>query len=991
MDAYGHPLQYSSHGGCFYYPHRQYQRVYIPQIALKAHATVLSSVAHTTLSQTFVNSSDKKIEEVSYNFPLYDGVSVVGFDCKIGGRVLHSSVKTKSQANELYEAEVAQDRVAAVMHHTSQNDVFLIRLGNVPAHEKVNVNITFVGELKQDSQTDGIRYTLPSAIAPRYGTQEGAFPTTGSSLHLNNDEEFQAMSVTVDVVMDEHLVITELESPSHRIKVSLGRTSTALAEKAAFDPCQASAAIKPRGGPDEAFLGTDFVLLIKVDGLDQPCALVETHPTISNQRALMATLVPKFGLPTAHKNEIVFVIDRSGSMGNKIPTLISALKVFLKSLPVGVCFNICSFGFDYSFLWPTSKIYDAFSLDQAILFVETIGADMGGTEMEQAVVATVAQRLTQLDLEVLLLTDGEISQQDSLFNFVGGEAIKGDVRFFTLGIGDDVSHSLVEGVARAGNGFCQTVLEHEELDRKVIRMLKGALTPHISDYKLEVKYDGEPDGGFEHVSAENEDLTSETEYAYDGDSIMEEPTCSSQQPISLFDENFEDREMDADANKKATSAELPTLNPPQTIQAPYKIPTLYPFIRTNVYLLMDPQTSRKTPTSVILSATSPQGPLTLRVPVCDIGLGKTIHQLASRKAIMELEQESGWLSDARDNQGNAFKNLHMATQQRLAERECQSLGIKFGITGKYSSFVAVEESTHLGKRGKNKSPREYPVECESESSFNAGRRHNSRNQPSASHHQFISLVPQAPYVAPMKRPNYPFFNSSQNLDPYQMSRTGGVSRAGSRGGGRGAGRGGIDLRIVRDRAATALAAQPVYHQFMQQQLQPSQQQQQFARTAQSQPALAAPIAHSAMSAHADTNSAEAHQIIYQQSYEGSWTMSDKLFELMHCDRKKTTEDVAELYARSFGMVPDDFPCDDQTTIVATLLMMGYLENNHKDKKSSWELVYAKAARWVACKFDETKGTVWGRVLCSIQHQISDLMREESESPSENSYFAFKCR
>ncbi|CAG8925611.1 unnamed protein product [Penicillium salamii] len=973
MDVYGNPLHYFRHGGCFYYPPSQYQPVYIPQIALKAHATVLSSVARTTLSQTFVNSSDKKIKEVSYNFPLYDGVSVVGFDCKIGDRVLHSSVKTKSQANELYEAEVAQDRVAAVMHHTSQNDVFLIRLGNVPAHEKVNVNLTFVGELKQDSQTDGIRYTLPSAIAPRYGTQQGAFPTTTSSLHLHNDEDFQATSVTVDVVMDEQSVITELESPSHRIKVSLGRTSTALAENAAFDPCQASAAIKPRGDPSETFLGTDFVLLIKVDGLDQPCALVETHPTISNQRALMTTLVPKFGLPTAHKNEIVFVIDRSGSMGNKIPTLISALKVFLKSLPVGVCFNICSFGSKYSFLWPKSKIYDAFSLNQAISFVEKIGADMGGTEMEQAVVATVAHRLKQWDLEVLLLTDGEIFQHDSLFNFVRRKAIKGDVRFFTLGIGDNVSHSLIEGIARAGNGFCQTVLEHEGLDRKVIRMLKGALTPHISDYKLEIKYDGEPDGGFEHVSAENEDLTSETEHADDGDSIMEEPTCTSQQPISLFDENFEDLEMDVDANKKATSADLPTLNPPQTIQAPYKIPTLYPFIRTNVYLLMGPQTSGKTPTSVILSATSPQGPLTLRVPVCDIGLGKTIHQLASRKVMMELEQETGWLSDARDNQGNAFKNLRMGTQQRLAERECQSLGIKFGITGKYSSFVAVEESTHLGKRGKNKSPREYPVQCESASSFNAGHRHNSRNRPQASHHHLMSFVSQASYV-----------------DPYQMSRTGGVRRGGSRGGGRGGGRGGIDLTNFREMAATA-AAQPVSHQFMQQQLQPSQQQQQSVRIAQSQPGFAAPIAHAAMYAHIDNNSTEVHQIIDQQSYEGSWIMSDKLFELMHCDRKKTTEDAAELYARSFGMVPDDFPRDDQATIVATLLMMGYLENNHKDTKSSWELVYAKAARWVACKFDETKGTLSGRVLCSIQHQISDLMREGSESPSENSPFAFKCR
>ncbi|CAG7923822.1 unnamed protein product [Penicillium olsonii] len=520
MDAYGNPVRYPFQGGCFYRPRQHDRPIYIPRVSLKVHATVISSVARTTLSQTFVNQSYKQVKEVSYKFPLYDGVSVVAFNCTVGTHVLHGVIKTKDQANELYGAEVAQNRVAAVMDHTSQNDVFLIRLGNVPAHGKVHVNITFVGELKQDTQTDGIRYTIPHAIAPRYGVEESQLYLRGSTFTNPNGEESQAMSVTVDVVMSDSLVISELESPSHQIKISLGRTSSSSAGVSAFDPCKASASLKPRESSHEATLETDFVLLIKVEGLDAPCAMLETHPTIPNQRAIMATLVPKFALPPA-KNEIIFVIDRSGSMGDKIATLVSALKVFLKSLPVGVSFNICSFGSDYSFLWPTSKVYDAFSLKQAMLFVKTIHADMGGTNMEAVVVATIAQRLKERDLEVLILTDGEIFQQESLIRFVRREATKGDARFFSLGIGDCVSHSLIEGIARAGNGFCQSVLKYEELDRKVIRMLKGALTPHINDFKLEVKYDDKPENGFEHVTIENEDSASETEHDYCGDSVDE--------------------------------------------------------------------------------------------------------------------------------------------------------------------------------------------------------------------------------------------------------------------------------------------------------------------------------------------------------------------------------------------------------------------------------------------------------------------------------------
>lgn len=95
--------------------------------------------------------------------------------------------------------------------------------------------------------------------------------------------------------------------------------------------------------------GKDFVLIVSSKDNGVPAAFLETHSSIPYQRALMVDLVPKFSLPPA-RPEIIFVVDRSGSMVNKIPALISALKVFPKSLPVGVKFNTCSFGSTHSFL-----------------------------------------------------------------------------------------------------------------------------------------------------------------------------------------------------------------------------------------------------------------------------------------------------------------------------------------------------------------------------------------------------------------------------------------------------------------------------------------------------------------------------------------------------------------------------------------------------------------------------------------------------------------
>ena len=99
----------------------------------------------------------------------------------------------------------------------------------------------------------------------------------------------------------------------------------------------------------------------------------------------------------------------------------------------------------------------------------------------------------------LLLSEGfgvfRVSKFDELFDYINKqvEKSKGKIRIFPLGIGSGVSHALIEGLARAGNGFAQAVQDGERLNNSVVRMLRGALTPHITDYTLEVKYEKDDD------------------------------------------------------------------------------------------------------------------------------------------------------------------------------------------------------------------------------------------------------------------------------------------------------------------------------------------------------------------------------------------------------------------------------------------------------------------------------------------------------------------
>ncbi|KAF2815108.1 uncharacterized protein BDZ99DRAFT_378382, partial [Mytilinidion resinicola] len=649
-------------------------RVYLPQTHLDAHTTIFSTAFSTVLTQTF--EAARAIDEIKYAFPLFDGVSVVDFKCQVGDRTIYGLVKENDEAKKAYNEAVKRGEKAALLEQLPDAaDVFTTTIGNIPGDSQVVVTITYIGELKHDAEVDGVRYTLPTSIAPRYGNYPGQL-ISASTLSGGG------ISITVDVTMSEDAPLQKIQSPTHPIAVSLGTLSTS-SDNAQFSSNKASATL----ALGKAELDADFVLQVVAKDVGVPQALLETHSSIPNHRALMLSLVPKFSLKPS-KPEIVFIADRSGSMGGgPMKTSISALQVFLKSLPVGVRFNILSFGSRHELLWPQSKLYSQDALDQAMKYVSKFSADFGGTETFAAVKEAFETRTKDLETEILLLTDGDIWSQDTLFDYIKDNTKDGAVRVFPLGIGSGVSSSLIEGIARAGNGFAQMVGNGEKINGKVVRMLKGALTPHVKDYSLDIKY---RDNAIDRVS----DSLKLNLTLSDNDNTQGSPEryALRNKPISLFDAGAAEKD---EAENKLVSQDrfghLPKISHPKLLQTPHTIPPLYPFNRTSVYVLMSSETSNTTPTSVILRGTSPQGPLELEIPVQALEApGTTIHQLAARKATQELEEGRGWIYDAESQGGELVRNQYAGNFDAIVQREAVRLGVQFQVGGKYCSFVAVE-------------------------------------------------------------------------------------------------------------------------------------------------------------------------------------------------------------------------------------------------------------------------------------------------------------
>ncbi|CAF9937627.1 MAG: hypothetical protein ALECFALPRED_007351 [Alectoria fallacina] len=145
----------------------------------------------------------------------------------------------------------------------------------------------------------------------------------------------------------------------------------------------------------------------------------------------------------------------------------------------------------------------------------------------------------------------------------------------------------------------------------------------------------------------------------------------------------------ADADSQARCTHLPAVPAPNLMQTPQNIPPLYPFRRTNVYVLISPEAAQGSIKSVILKGSSIEDPFEVKIPIEVLSeCGETIHQFAAKKALFELEKGRGWLMHAEDEKGVLIKENYSARFQPTVEGEAVRLGIQYQIAGKFTSFVA---------------------------------------------------------------------------------------------------------------------------------------------------------------------------------------------------------------------------------------------------------------------------------------------------------------
>ncbi|MEA1924095.1 MAG: VIT and VWA domain-containing protein [Pseudomonadota bacterium] len=434
----------------------------IPLQSVDVKAAFHNLFCQTTITQTYLNSEPNPIEAV-YTFPLSARAVLLNLEVKIGKRELQGLIVEKKLAEEQYEDAITNGNTA-IMLEQLQTGMYTMNVGNILAREEVSISIIYA-EL-YTWQGESLRYILPTTIAPRYGNPEEA----GLELHqipehnMISENRFQ-----LEMTISGPLAKAEFECSSHNISISNSHQKTTI-DLATGKAC----------------MDRDFILHIRQPQENRDCTLVEHAP--NGQFVALASFVPRLPLPERiPPKNIKIVVDCSGSMnGDSIAQARQAISDILSQLRAEDFFNLIAFGNSSKTLFKQQVPANRTNLTAARRTLRNIDADMGGTDIQQALETTIQIPGPTIPPDILLITDGEVWDSGEIITM----AHKSGHRFFTVGVGSSVSENFVRQLADKTGGACELVAPREQMADKIVRHFKRIYLPRA--HKVVINWPNSP-------------------------------------------------------------------------------------------------------------------------------------------------------------------------------------------------------------------------------------------------------------------------------------------------------------------------------------------------------------------------------------------------------------------------------------------------------------------------------------------------------------------
>ncbi|XP_051552961.1 von Willebrand factor A domain-containing protein 5B2-like [Myxocyprinus asiaticus] len=183
--------------------------------------------------------------------------------------------------------------------------------------------------------------------------------------------------------------------------------------------------------------------------------------------------------------ELIFLIDNSNNMTqHNINKIKEGMLVAIKSLPTRTMLNITGICSTVRPLFSSSKPCTDSTVIQALEYVQKMHTEQGCANLWGALSWIYRQPVHRsCPRQLFILMNGTLNIVGRVLELVRRNAC--NVRCFGLGLGPHACRRLLQGVAKVTGGSAEFLSEEERLQPKLIKCLKKALEPVLTDVRID--------------------------------------------------------------------------------------------------------------------------------------------------------------------------------------------------------------------------------------------------------------------------------------------------------------------------------------------------------------------------------------------------------------------------------------------------------------------------------------------------------------------------